>query len=665
MTTVNIEGFDPLTQNDPDEGHKKLLEDATKRDVLNILRSYAGTFDVFNESIQNALDATEKKYRSLKGSGIDYIPKIWIQIDTRDSIVRVVDNGVGMSVSEFLYCVKPNVSFKNRGDYRGHKGVGATFLAYGFSSFKMFSKCEGVQGVGALLSNGRAWAEDHNDAIGRPRFTKQEFRIPELSGAETGTSVQVVIGNDGNQRPNFNWIGLTNASQWYTILRLKTPLGGVYLQHREFMPSYELKVVSPDGSVTIHSSSCSKDAEYYFPHDFSVVRKIKDLKELSEIGKRNTKGDPHFFSKISPEYKELDCIYEMWDAEEILSDDSHFMTGKDTLHEKQVELVRAHNVHLYGCFLSSAKIWNTFQKDLGLRQNIKLLSGGLQLASDFMVQGDVSTIPLTSAAGYSRNSFVLVHFKDANPDVGRKVFQPELKDLAEHLAKKVVSVFRKYSSYLKPDSGSSPTAPSLELYNWKREQEEYREKNPLSLLYNGKSLCFLSQPQEEEDVIALFHQLIGMDVVRGLKFFSTKRNGKYDALIKYEYNGSQNDYLYSESNPLGVSENTFFENNESPPCILEYKYLLDSLVYDFEKAIKLPQDIHLVVAWDIGDLPDGYYLTSYLIGDEGSSRAFFGATHRCYINQSLCFDVIILKDLIDYIVDSPKVVARHRAMYEV
>jgi hypothetical protein len=37
---------------------------------------------------------------------------------------------------------------------------------------------------------------------------------------------------------------------------------------------------------------------------------------------------------------------------------------------------------------------------LKVRPQFKVIEGGLQLASDFMVQGDLRTIPLTTAAGY-------------------------------------------------------------------------------------------------------------------------------------------------------------------------------------------------------------------------------------------------------------------------
>lgn len=130
VALIDIEGFDPLSFDASDEVTARLLEDQSRRIVNNILKSYTGYFDVFSELIQNALDATEAK---AKTAGSGYVPKIWIDIDIQNSRLRVTDNGIGMGLHELKYFVKPNVSFKPAKEYRGQKGVGATFLAYGFS----------------------------------------------------------------------------------------------------------------------------------------------------------------------------------------------------------------------------------------------------------------------------------------------------------------------------------------------------------------------------------------------------------------------------------------------------------------------------------------------------------------------------------------------------
>jgi hypothetical protein len=131
-----------------------------------------------------------------------------------------------------------------------------------------------------------------------------------------------------------------------------------------------------------------------------------------------------------------------------------------------------------------------------------------------MIQGDLTTIPLTSAAGYQANSFIIVHFTDGNPDIGRKVFQPELKELADVLSRRVVSEIRKYQALLKPDTGAANANLSKELEEWKDTQKEWAKSNPLRLTLDQREITFLSLPREEQDVIALYHQLVGMGVIK-------------------------------------------------------------------------------------------------------------------------------------------------------
>ena len=44
-----IDGYDPLVNSDNDAQSENLLNEATRRIIQNILKSYTGYFDVFNE----------------------------------------------------------------------------------------------------------------------------------------------------------------------------------------------------------------------------------------------------------------------------------------------------------------------------------------------------------------------------------------------------------------------------------------------------------------------------------------------------------------------------------------------------------------------------------------------------------------------------------------
>src|ERR1700731_4296150 len=124
-TAVQLDGFDPLAEDDSTNSAAltQIFEVSRKREVQNILKSYTGTFDLFSELLQNALDAVQARKRE----GISgYEPHIWVSIDIPDRKVSVIDNGIGMNEEQIKYCLRPSVSFKKQADLRGHKGVGAT-----------------------------------------------------------------------------------------------------------------------------------------------------------------------------------------------------------------------------------------------------------------------------------------------------------------------------------------------------------------------------------------------------------------------------------------------------------------------------------------------------------------------------------------------------------
>ncbi len=215
---------------------------------------------------------------------------------------------------------------------------------------------------------------------------------------------------------------------------------------------------------------------------------------------------------------------------------------------------------------------------------------------------------------------------------------------------------------MRPDTGAPGSQSSRDTFQWKRNQLNYRDSNPLTLGSLGQfGIGTVSKPQQEQDVITLYHQLVGAGVIRGLKFLSTSSSERYDGLFVYEYPTS--DYAFRDDNPLGVA-NSEIAPAESDPKVIEYKYNFDSLINDFEKEVKFHGDINLVVCWEIGDKwKEKYTFNSYIISDEGSNRQIYGATHACYISGHKMFDVLILEEFLFYLSDRATAEAQQRVKY--
>jgi hypothetical protein len=627
---------------------RNIAQDAVKREVLNILKSYTGYFDCFSELLQNALDALDARANAER-----FAPKLWVKIDIGGGRITVIDNGSGMDLNQVKFCFRPNVSFKSRKVSRGHKGVGATFLAYGFSAIRIFTKTSSGT-ISGQMRNGRQWAEDYTDSYPRPVFELSELRPLELESEKSGTAIEILIGE---QRPQLPWLGASSAAQWYDVLRIKTPLGGIYLSAggRKQDTLVTVDVMDLAGTIT---QLVDQNTEYYYPHDMPILQKVASISEI-EKAVAEIKGDPSTrLNRLNDKYRRLDAMYEVWSGKDILGD----AVLSRNLDEDQKILVEKHNVTVYGCFVSTAKSWGVFQKEtLKVRTNAVLLRGGLQFASDFMPQGDLSVIPLTSTIGYQANTHVIIHLTDGNPDMGRKVFQPEIKVLGDELARRIVDVFKRYLSLVREDTGISNIQSSRILWEFKKQQEEHLSKHPLQFRTGDRKLSIISEPQSEQDVVALFHELLGIGLLQGYGIYSTSESEKYDCIFHTDV--TSREQIFSEEQPLGVSERVL-EDGQSPPWVLEYKFDSDSLIADFSKELKHISDVRLLVCWSIGSKTRAEFnLRPYLAGDEGSTRQIFGTTHAAYQDRELRFDIIALQDLLAFARDRDGESARQRQLY--
>ena len=122
---------------------------------------------------------------------------------------------------------------------------------------------------------------------------------------------------------------------------------------------------------------------------------------------------------------------------------------------------------------------------------------------------------------------------------------------------------------MREDTGApSPTA-SNDLWQWKLEQIGHRDSHTFELNVAGKRIGLLSEPQSEQDVISLFHELIGAEVLAGYGIFATSESDRYDCLFATIHHG--NSLVYSKAVPLGVAQRAIYQG-ESQPFVLEYKY---------------------------------------------------------------------------------------------
>lgn len=209
-----------------------------------------GWYDPVCELIQNSLDAVEAR-SSLEvssGSLASYTPKINIIIDLDENNLTVSDIGIGLDKERFEQFLAPNFSFKS-GKTRGHKGVGATYVAYGFNFMRISTKVPDFQASGRIVSarkwikNVTAGANPKVEPISTPDID------PEFHTFDRGVSINVRF-DDATHPKKLNWLKTDTAEQWYKIHLIKTGLGSVSSDSIVITTV----VVKSNGTTTTHES---------------------------------------------------------------------------------------------------------------------------------------------------------------------------------------------------------------------------------------------------------------------------------------------------------------------------------------------------------------------------------------------------------------------------
>ncbi len=651
--------FDPLNVNDSALPDESIILKRTKRSIHSILHSYVGWYDPFAELIQNAMDAVEKRAQKE-----NYGKKISIIIDEKDNQVTVTDNGIGLDESAFYKFLAPHESFKEKGE-RGSKGVGATFLAYGFNYIRIDTKTKHFQACGEM-EDARNWLHNENASSNPEVFPTNEPHIDSLFD-EISSGVSITIRFDETTKPSkLSWPGLKSAEIWHMALSVKTALGAVSQS-----TDVEVKVTHIDRNGNKTQASANKTC-YLPPH--SHVKKVAAYDDVIEAIEKNVqkKGAA---AKLPGKIRNLDAVSISWNSEEIID-------RVDGLNKEEQDFCKAHDVNVIASFMSGAKIWKRFaEKQFGYRSTAKIYEAGLQLAADNMPQGDMLQIPLVRYTGRQNQVHIAMHFKDCVVDLGRKGFDKAFVDFAKQLSRLLLEKnFTRIRDCLRnEDNKSKSLIKSDKVDGWKKQLEQHEADSPL-LLKNPNffvpinEISISSEPSREQDVIALFNQLVAGGVVRGIKVVGTNEMSTYDGAYRARVGPDYESHVYDEtSNPLGVTDELAADFEEDHPDgflskklkVLEYKFSLDGLISDLTTGDKQASDIDLVIAWEAGeDYMQLFGLTSLLIDEGSSDREYHGITHTLSDEHgNHVMDVILLRDLISFLND-PNAEAVRQAEYE-
>lgn len=649
--------FDPLQAKY--SGTEEVVNKSLKREIQNILNSYVGWFDPFCELIQNALDSVEERTK-LKEK--DYVPSINVLIDLLQNRIAVTDNGIGFEEQQYIKFLAPNFSFKS-GNTRGHKGVGSTYLAYGFNYIQISTKSPTFTARGKML-NARKWLSDENPA-GNPIVTPDSENTVDKSFEKIDRGVSICIQYDETTSPkDLSWMKISTAENWLKVLRIKTGIGAVIVNPKIHV-KVELINKHKQLSVAEHMG-----IEYLWINEIiDKSQKYTDIK-LKDDELYKKKGNGY---KLPSKFTNLNAIYDKWTYERLASE--------VTLDSEEKSIIEQCHPEIYFCYVYSTKVWDKFSATLGLRSGVTIMTGGIQLAANNMPQGELIMIPLKKNAGRQFQLHILIHFENCSADLGRKGFQKDITDFSKSISKKIADgPLKKVQKCFRKNTGVAPDLiREKALDDWKDLMNNHEQSNPLILdnpnfFLPINQISMTSIPTREQDVIALFNQLLAGGVIRGIKIMSTNERFTYDGLFHIAIVPPFENHIFNiDTNPLGINEDTiddlkvkFPDGFYSAPKVLEYKYSLDGLIEDIENGLKNTNDINLVVAWEAGELyKENFYIISMLLEDNLNLRQYHGATHRLFdvnTNEMVC-ELILLKDLISFL-NSPEESVKLQEDYE-
>lgn len=617
--------------------------DHAKRAIKGILESYNSNYDALAEAVQNSMDALEDAY--LTGLPAPYL--LHIVVDLKDNTISVFDTGNGMSQEQLCEAFAPTATFKDipakirqRGDkypYRGYKGVGLTFLAYGTNDVLIQSRQNGSV-IKGRMKYGRDWVDGRRSEA--PILNIDDSPTPLDATRRRGTYLRLLFSQYTSPQSLLH-LG-TSLDIWEAILRTRTAVGQILIEEE---PATQFKVtltlVATDGSLSEREVA----PIFYYPDQAKRLPAFQFL----DIGRYKLEHPD--VADVPPAYKRRDGVYIKWGPEEV----------KARLDSSQLEefksQIAAMSPRVYAFRPFDEPTWKLINDSATGQHRAKFLGPGLVIGVNHQ---RIASEPIRIAASRSEylasNVFVLVHFDNAALDQGRKALQHRSMELAQLIADDAVQLLLRQGQFLKPageKTSAAQRAVEAGHEDWVDNVKEHAKANPLSL----PPLCYASTPITEQDVVGLFNQLAALGLFPGLKILATSAAATYDCYARFECDDHIERLRYGGigNNPLGLSTDAFRPNEThftTRGLTLEFKNNLEGLIANLDDPAsrKAFGHIDICVCWGSLEGSHRWYTLEHVTEENLHIRQFPGVTHVLWREtESKGIQVIILEDIIKMI----------------
>ena len=607
-----------------------------RRTIQGILESYNSNYDALAEAVQNSMDALEDAFlNSLPGPY-----QLQITVNLKENTISVFDTGIGMKRDQICEAFAPSASFKDntvivkkRGDkfpYRGYKGVGLTFLAYGTDDVLIQSRQNGTITKGRMRF-GRQWVDGKR---ADPPMLDIDTEATQLDKHKRGTYIRLQFSADTKPH-SLSYLG-SSVQLWEAIIRTRTAVGQILIEQEPVTTfKVHLTLIGKDGLAAEKDIS----PEYYYPH---LVKRNPPLRFL-DIGKYH---DEHPDIVDHPEeFKRQDAVYVLWDTDRI----RQHMEEKDTA-EYDEELTRF-SPRLYAFRPYHQPLWSVINEAATGQTKTHYFAPGLVIGVSRQRMAETIRIVASRSDLLAQNIFVLVHFDKARPDQGRKALQSRLMELAHIVADDAVQYLLRQGGLLKPAGEKTTSAQRAVEKNhedWVDNVKANAKENPLSI----SPACYVSAPLTEQDVVGLFNQFAALGFFPGIKILATSAAQTYDCYVQFDCKQGVERLRYTDTNPLGLSADIFGADDthfSTKGLTLEFKNNLEGLIDNLENPAskKAFHNIHICVCWGSIDTQHRWYTLDQITEANLHERHYPGVTHVLRRDgQPHIIQVVMLEEIV-------------------
>lgn len=617
-TNLLSEPFNPFRLAEEQPLFEQYFNDLKRNEVRQIIVSYHQTYDHFHEVLQNAVDACEQAFPMPAGEvQTPYEPHIQVRIDVDSNKLLVVDNGTGMTmddVQKYLFTPYATKKIGSQVRQRGEKGVGNAFLSYGSNGYHFSTRAINEPSfIAGRLNEGIRWTlnEDSNEVM---PLVEPDEPHPLLRDLQHGTIVEIQFSEQTNIKRLADHG--TSLQHWEAILRLHTAAGYIDIEENDtFLNALKVSIF-----VTYQGATQTKVMQtgYFYPNKVQGVTSVR----LGDL-QRAERG------RLPPKHTMKDCIFDVYDSEHVkqtalsrLDSYSRFGPSRGELRED----IAKFRPRAFILFAWSNEFWSNVNEHI-FGHDTREFNHGIIFSTKTQRLAEPKHIDFSFRTGDYNRFFVLLDMIRIEADIGRKSLERRIANLANLISDAFHDDFVSSSDALKP-------APRE-----RREDEEVELENLQNAAINGGSpldlprpqVALLKEPREEQDVVALFFNLLGTGHIKGYKFFCTKIARQYDGIGYFELDRTSDILYNADSNPLGIPEESFGNQSTKRSTIrnfIEFKVSTDDLVRDIRNGDKQLRDIKWLICWKKGTLHtrEGMSIDEILDENQRGHREFYGVT---------------------------------------